>query len=80
MDGDDIYERLTPIFRDVFGDESIVLRPDLTGNDVAEWDSLSHIRMVLTVQRAFKVKFSAAETGRLKNVQELVDLIRAKSS
>lgn len=80
MGGEDIYEKLTPIFHDVFGDDSIVLRPDLTANDVAEWDSLSHIRMVLTVQKAFKVKFSAAEIGKLKNVQELVDLVRAKSS
>jgi acyl carrier protein len=80
MEGTDVYGRLTSIFHDVFGDDSIVLRPDLTADDVAEWDSLSHIRLVLTVQKAFKVKFSAAEIGKLKNVQELVDLIRTKSN
>ncbi len=78
METRDIYERLTGIFHTVFGDESLVLRPDLTAADVAEWDSLSHIRMVLTVQKTFRVKFSAAEIGKLKNVQELVDLIKAK--
>jgi acyl carrier protein len=80
MNGNEIYQGLTPVFHSVFGDDSIVLRPDLTANDVAGWDSLTHIRLVLTVQKAFKVKFSASEIGKLKNVQELVDLIRAKSN
>ena len=79
MEKKEIYEKLTPIFHDVFNDDSIVLRPNLTADDVDEWDSLSHIRMVLTVQKAFGVKFSAGEIGKLKNVEELVDLIRAKS-
>jgi acyl carrier protein len=79
METKDIYDKLTPILRDVFDDDTIVLRPDLTADDVSEWDSLSHIRMVLTVQKAFNVKFSAGEIGKLKNVGELVDLISEKS-
>jgi acyl carrier protein len=79
METTEIYARLTPIFQDVFNDDSIVLRPDLTAEDVDEWDSLSHIRMVLSVQKAFSVKFSAGEIGKLKNVEGLVDLIRLKS-
>jgi acyl carrier protein len=80
MDKKDIYEKLTPIFHDVFNDDSIVLRPDLKADDVDDWDSLSHIRMMLTVQKTFGVKFSAGEIGKLKNVAELVDLIGSKSA
>ena len=76
---DDIDERLTGIFRDLFDDDTIVITPQLTADDVAEWDSLRHIQLILAVQRAFKVKFSAAETANLKNVGELVSLIRAKT-
>jgi acyl carrier protein len=79
MDSKDVYDRLAAIFHDVFGDDSLTLRPDMTADDVPEWDSLSHIRLVLTVQKEFNVKFSAAEIGRLKNVAGLVELIRAKS-
>jgi acyl carrier protein len=78
MDKTDIYERLTPIFHEVFDDDSLVLRPELIADDVEEWDSLNHIRMILSVQKAFGVKFSAAEIGKLKNVEELVDLIHSK--
>jgi acyl carrier protein len=79
MQSTQIYEKLTDIFQNVFDDDSIVVRPDLTAADVDEWDSLSHIRLVLTVEKAFGVKFSASEIGKLKNVGEFVDLIRAKA-
>jgi acyl carrier protein len=51
----------------------------MTADDVDGWDSLSHIRLVLGVAKAFGVKFSAAEVGGLKNVGEFVEVIRAKA-
>jgi acyl carrier protein len=80
METAEIYQKLTGIFRKVFDDDSIVVRPDLTADDVDEWDSLSHIRLVLTVEKAFNIKFSASEIGRLKNVGEFADLIKSKTS
>jgi acyl carrier protein len=77
-DTDDVYAQLTGIFHDVFDDESIVVTPQLTADDVDEWDSLSHIRLVLAIEKKFGLKFSAAEVGRLKNVGEFVALIRSK--
>lgn len=74
-----IYEKLTDIFHEVFDDDSIEVRPELTADDIEEWDSLSHIRLILTAEKAFKVKFSAAEIGRLKNVGEFVQLIQSKT-
>jgi acyl carrier protein len=55
-----------------------VLRPDLSARDVDGWDSLAHIRLLLTVERKFHIKFNAAETGQLKNVGELTNLIQSK--
>lgn len=75
----DLYTRLTAIFHDVFDDDSIVVTPNLTAADVPEWDSLTHIRLVLAVQKAFKVKFSASQTAELKNVGEFAELIRVKT-
>ena len=73
---DEIYQRLQAIFRDVFDDDTIAVTPHLTAVDVPDWDSLSHIRLVLAVQKAFHTKFSAAQTAQLKNVGELAELIR----
>ncbi len=72
----DIYARLTPVFQEVFGDDDLVINPQLTADDVPEWDSMSHVRLMLTVERAFDTRFAAAEIAGLKNVGELVSLIQ----
>jgi acyl carrier protein len=75
---DRIQQDLTQIFHDVFTDDSIVLHRDLTANQVEGWDSLTHVRLVLTAERKFGVRISAAEAGQLKTVGDLLDLLRAK--
>jgi acyl carrier protein len=79
MQSPDIYARLTQIFHDLFDDPELVLSPTLTAKDIEGWDSLNHVRLVLSVQKAFEVRFSAAEIGRLTNVGELVQLIASKA-
>ena len=76
---ENIYQRLTTIFHDVFEDESIVLTPELTAAEVPEWDSLSHIRLVLAVQTAFQTSFSAAQIASLRNVGDLAELVHART-
>jgi acyl carrier protein len=77
MDEAQIYSRLAEIFEDVFDDDSIKLSPELSAKDVDGWDSLTHIRLLLTIEKAFKVKFSTSEIGKLENVGDLVSLIKA---
>ncbi len=79
MDQAEIYTKLTPIFRDVFDDDDIQLRPEMTADDVADWDSMSHIRLVLTIERQFHKKFPASRVSQLKNVGDLVSLIEASA-
>ena len=78
MSNNEIFEKLTPIFQDVFDDDEIVLVSDLTAADVDEWDSLSHIRLIVSVEQAFEISFTAAEVGRLENVGEFAELIERK--
>ena len=75
-----IYDKLKDVFRQVFDDDEIDVRPELSANDVEDWDSLSHIRLMLTAEKAFGIKFSAAEVGKLKNVGDLVSLIQSKQA
>ena len=77
---DPILTHLTSIFREVFDDDDLVLKPELTADDVDGWDSLAHIRLIVSVQKAFGVKFSAVEMSRLKNVGDLVALTKQKKS
>jgi acyl carrier protein len=79
MDESQIYARLKGIFEDVFDEDSIEVTPELSAKDVDGWDSLNHIRLILTIQKAFKIKFSTSEIGKLANVGELVALINARA-
>ena len=80
MDDEEIYAKLTPVFQDVFDDESIVPNAEMVADDVEEWDSLSHIRLILALEQAFDVRFTASEVGAMGNVGDLVRLIRAKKA
>ena len=74
----EIYDRLTDILRDVFNDNSLLATPELTAADVDGWDSFSHLRLMLTVERSFGVDFAASQMSSLKNVGELAELIASK--
>ena len=79
MDEPQVYARLTEIFSDVFDEDTIQVTPELSAKDVDGWDSLTHIRLILTIEKAFKIKFSTSEIGKLENVGDLVALIQARA-
>jgi len=74
-----IYAKLTHIFHEVFDDEKIVLSHETAAEDIPEWDSLSHVRLIISVQQTFGVSLSAAQASNLRNVGELVALIQSRT-
>lgn len=68
------------IFRDILDEELLNLTRDTTANDVDGWDSLTHIQLIVAIEKHFKVKFSSKEILSWKNVGELLDSLIAKSS
>ena len=78
MDRADIVTKVTDIFRDVLDNGNIVLKDETTANDIAEWDSLNHIQLVVAVEKQFRIRFTSAEIQRWKNVGEMIDSISAK--
>ncbi len=74
----EIYTRLTPIFHDIFDDDDIVLTPELSADHVEDWDSLTHIRLIVAVEKDMGIKFSASEISDLLNVGHFVELINEK--
>jgi acyl carrier protein len=80
METNEILSRLTPIFRDVFSDDTLAVNESMTAADVPTWDSLSNINMIIAVEKAFGVKFSIKDVRNLKNVGELLELIKRKAA
>jgi acyl carrier protein len=75
----DIYETLTQILVDLFDDDFIVATENLTASSVKEWDSLAHVRLMIQVERAYSIKFSASEIASFKSVGDLARSIAAKT-
>jgi acyl carrier protein len=69
---DGVMERLQSVFRDVFNDDAIVLRPDMTAADIPAWDSLSNINLIIASEIAFGVRLKPREINALANVGDMV--------
>ena len=78
MTEDDVYRRLQPLFEETFDLESIELSPSLTADDLEEWDSLSHIRLIVAVETEFGISLNAGEAGELENVGQFVQMVMDK--
>lgn len=74
-----VREKLETIFRDVFDDAEIDIYEELTADDIENWDSLTHIQLIVAVEQEFSVKFQTAEVISLKNVGEFMELLKEKS-
>ena len=74
----DMLAELTPIFHEVFDDDSIVITRQTTANDIDAWDSLSHMNMVMAVELKFGIRFALGELQTLKHVGDLIDLTEKK--
>ena len=70
--------RLSDVFMRVFGLKKIELRDQMSAKDIEGWDSLTHINLIVAVEREFRIKLTTAEVSGLNNVGDLMQLINRK--
>jgi acyl carrier protein len=75
MTKDDIYAALGDIFEDVFGRSDLVLKPGTSAKDIAGWDSIRQIDIILSVEQRFQIKLTTRDLDRLTCVGDLVRVI-----
>lgn len=78
MERDEVIAKLTPIFREVFNDNGVELKDEMTAADVENWDSLTHMLMITKVEEELGIKFKLKELNRLKKVGDLIAIIQSK--
>ena len=78
MEKERVLNEVENIFRDILDEESLNLTRETTANDVDGWDSLTHIQLIVSIEKHFKVKFSSKEILSWKNVGELLDSLIVK--
>lgn len=73
-----IIEELQVIFRDIFDDEEIVLSESTNAEDIEDWDSLTHMQLIVEIESKYNIRFTTAEIKKAANVGEFVQIIEDK--
>lgn len=78
MDIKKILTELRKIFIDVFDDENVVISESTVANDIDEWDSLTHIQLIVAIEKHFNIKFTTSEIRNFKNVGDVCRALQVK--
>jgi acyl carrier protein len=73
-----ITDRLNKAFQKAFENESIHVTPAMTADDIEEWDSFTHINLIIAIEMEFGIKFKQNEIQNFANVGELIHSIETK--
>ncbi|MCR4923290.1 MAG: acyl carrier protein [Lachnospiraceae bacterium] len=75
MPRDEVMEKVTVIFREVFDDDELIITDATNSDDIEDWDSFEHISLIVAMEKEFGMKFDIKEVNTLENVGQMVDLI-----
>jgi acyl carrier protein len=78
MDRKQILEKVNEIFIDTLDDDEIVIKEESSADDIEDWDSLTHIQLVVATEKAFSIRFTSKEIQSWQNVGEMIDCIISK--
>jgi acyl carrier protein len=78
MERKDLLKEINIIFIDILDNEDLLIDENSTAKDVDEWDSLTHIQLVVAIEKKFHIRFTSREIQSWKNVGEMIDCIETR--
>jgi acyl carrier protein len=78
METGEILTAINTICRDVFDNEALSITENTTARDVEEWDSLTHIQLVVAVEKHFRIRFTSSEITGFRTVGEMCGCVKTK--
>jgi acyl carrier protein len=79
MDRSELLKKINDIFVDTLDNEDVKIGETTTADEVEEWDSLTHIQLVVAIEKYFKIRFTSREIQSWNNVGEMMNCILQKS-
>jgi acyl carrier protein len=78
MERTEILNQVNDVFKEVLDNDDIALQDETQASDIAEWDSLSHIQLVVEIEKHFRIRFTSKEIQSWKNVGEMIGTIQSR--
>ncbi|MDE0588562.1 acyl carrier protein [Halocynthiibacter sp. C4] len=75
-----ILDKVTEIIRDLFDEYDGPVTMTTTADDVPQWDSLSHVRLMIMIEMELGVQFSTSEMQGFQNLGDLVEAAAKQST
>ncbi|MCS6989733.1 MAG: phosphopantetheine-binding protein [Chloroherpetonaceae bacterium] len=72
-----LLEKLSPIFKSVFGQHTEISL-NTKQEDVAEWDSVSHLELILELESEFELNLTPEEIENMKSVEAILRAIQSR--
>lgn len=70
---------LCAIARELIGDPTVTLSPQMSASDVPGWDSLNHTLITFAIAKATGVSLEAEETARAETFAALVAMVNERA-
>ncbi|MBI3511392.1 MAG: acyl carrier protein [Bacteroidetes bacterium] len=78
MDKKEILNQVSTILKTVFDNDALTITEKTSALDIEEWDSLTHIQVVVSAEKHFKIKFTSMEIMAFKTVGDMCDAVERK--
>jgi acyl carrier protein len=76
----ELLAKIRDVLSEIVDDASLRLSETTSADDVADWDSINHVKLLIALESDLGFRFDTDEVGRLQTVGDLIDLIEAKLS
>jgi len=73
-----VLNRVREIVSDVLQVDAGAVTPDSSPENVASWDSVQHLNLVLALEDEYGLQFLPEEMDQMKTVGEIAQLVAAK--
>ena len=78
MERSELLKEINKIFIEVLDNDALELTEATTAGDVEEWDSLTHIQLIVAIEKQMRIRFASKEIQSWKNIGEMMDSIQSK--
>jgi acyl carrier protein len=71
-------QEIKSIFIEIFTDLETDISMATVAADVPGWDSLGHLKIMMAIEKKFKIRLTATEISSLNSVGDIVELVALK--